>query len=50
MDVRARRVRIFREPGPDGYGSEVVLGPDGHAEPLNVDVSPLDLAELFEGL
>jgi Uma2 family endonuclease len=50
VDVPAKRVRMFREPGPEGYASETGIGPDGRIEPLAVDVEPLDLAELFRGL
>jgi Uma2 family endonuclease len=50
VDVAAKRLRVFRDPGPDGYATETVLGPDGHAEPLNVELPPLDLAQLFDGL
>ena len=50
VDVDAKRLRIFREPVPGGYATEIVRGPDGYAEPLSVDVPPLDLAEVFEGL
>jgi Uma2 family endonuclease len=50
VDIAAKRVRVFREPGGDGYGSQALLGPDGVAEPVAVDVPPLDLAGLFRGL
>jgi Uma2 family endonuclease len=50
IDVAAKRVRLFREPGGDGYASQTVLGPDGSVEPAVIDVPPLDLAELFRGL
>jgi Uma2 family endonuclease len=50
VDVAARRVRVFRDPGADGYMTETVLGPAGVAEPLNLDVPALDLGELFRGL
>jgi Uma2 family endonuclease len=50
VDVAAKRVRVFREPGGDGYASRAVLGPDGSAAPEAVDVPPLDLAALFRGL
>jgi Uma2 family endonuclease len=50
VDVAAKRVRAFREPGGDGYASKAVLGPAGAIDPVAVDVSPLDLADLFRGL
>jgi Uma2 family endonuclease len=50
VDVAAKRVHVFRDPQPDGYASETVVGPEGLIEPLAVDVEPLDLAELFRGL
>jgi Uma2 family endonuclease len=50
VDGVAKRVRVFREPRGDGYASRAVLGPGGFAEPVAVDVPPLDLAELFRGL
>jgi Uma2 family endonuclease len=50
VDVPARRLRVFREPRADGYGSETIVGPEGRLEPLAVDVAPLDLGELFRGL
>jgi Uma2 family endonuclease len=50
VDVDAKRLRIYRDPGPDGYATESVLGPEDRAEPLHLSVPPLDLAELFEGL
>lgn len=50
VDVAAKRVRVFREPGVDGYGSQTVAGPDGVIAPVAVDVPPLDLAALFRGL
>ena len=50
VDGMAKRVRVFREPRGDGYASRTALGPGGFAEPVAVDVPPLDLAELFRGL
>jgi len=50
MDVDGRHVRIFSEPGPDGYAAERVAGPDERLRPRAVDVAPLDLAALFAGL
>jgi Uma2 family endonuclease len=50
VDVAAKRVHVFREPGGDGYTSRAVLGPDGTLEPVAVEVAPLDLARLFRGL
>jgi Uma2 family endonuclease len=50
VDVAAKRVHVFRDPHPDGYASETVVGPEGLIEPLEVDVEPLDLADLFRGL
>jgi Uma2 family endonuclease len=50
VDIAARRLRVYREPGAEGYATQTVLGPRGLAAPLGVDVAPLDLAELFRGL
>jgi hypothetical protein len=50
VDVEAKRVRVFREPGSAGYATQVVLGPAGGLAPMAVDVPPLDLAVLFRGL
>jgi Uma2 family endonuclease len=50
VDVAAKRVHVFREPSGGGYTALAVLGPEGFAEPVAVDVPALDLAELFRGL
>jgi Uma2 family endonuclease len=50
VDVAAQHVHVFREPGPEGYARETVFGPVGMLAPLAVDVEPLDLAALFDGL
>jgi Uma2 family endonuclease len=50
VDLVAKRVRVFREPGGAGYAEQTILGPDGSIAPIAVDVPPLDLAELFRGL
>jgi Uma2 family endonuclease len=50
VDMGAKRVRVFRDPGGHAYAAQEMLGPDGLAQPLAVDVPPLDLAELFRGL
>ena len=50
VDVSARRLIVLRDPAPGGYATETVLGREDHAQPLHVDVGPLELAELFRGL
>ena len=50
VDVVARRVRVYRDPTPDGYETITTHGPTGKLQPLAVDVEPLDLAALFDGL
>ena len=50
VDVVARRVRVYRDPTPDGYETITTHGPTGTLQPLAVDVEPLDLAALFDGL
>jgi Uma2 family endonuclease len=50
VDVNAGRVRVFRDPTPDGYATYTTHGPTGMLQPLEVDVEPLDLQALFDGL
>lgn len=50
VDVDGRRVKVFSDPGEEGYAGERVAGPDERLEPEVVDVPPLDLAALFAGL
>jgi Uma2 family endonuclease len=50
VDLAAKRVHVFREPGGDGYASRAAHGPDGLLDPIAVDVPPIDIAELFRGL
>lgn len=50
VDVAARRVRVYRDPTPDGYETITTHGPTGTLQPLAVDVEPLELAVLFDGL
>ena len=50
VDVVARRVRVYRDPKPEGYETITTHGPAGTLQPLAVDVEPLDLAALFDGL
>lgn len=50
VDIVAQRVRVFRDPSADGYASYSTYGPTGTLQPLAVDVEPLDLAVLFDGL
>ncbi|MDA0184691.1 Uma2 family endonuclease [Solirubrobacter phytolaccae] len=50
VDIKAGRVRVFRDPTPDGYATYTTHGPTGTLQPLEVDVEPLDLAALFDGL
>lgn len=50
VDVPARRLRIFTDPGPDGYATEQAVGGDGLVRARQVDVVALDLAGLFAGL
>ena len=46
---RPPRARLPR-PEPDGYATITTHGPTGTLQPLAVDVEPLDLAALFDGL
>jgi Uma2 family endonuclease len=50
VDVSAKRIRVFRDPMPDGYASYSTHGPTGTLQPLQVQVDPLDLEALFAGL
>ncbi|HEX7346561.1 MAG TPA: Uma2 family endonuclease, partial [Candidatus Limnocylindrales bacterium] len=50
VDVNARRVIVHREPTADGYESITTHGPTGTLQPLTLDVAPLDLSTLFDGL
>lgn len=50
IDVNARRVHVHRDPTPDGYDKITAHGPTGTLQPLAVDVEPLDLSALFDGL
>ena len=50
VDVDARRVIVHRNPTTDGYTSVATHGPTGTLQPLHVDVEPLDLRALFDGL
>ena len=50
VDVVARRIHVHRDPTPDGYAHITTHGPAGTLAPLAVDVPPLDLQALFDGL
>jgi Uma2 family endonuclease len=50
VDVDARRLRLFGDPGSGGYGRAHDVGPPAQVRPQAVAVEPLDLAELFAGL
>jgi Uma2 family endonuclease len=50
VDVAARRLIVLREPGPDGYAQETILGARDRADPLRLDLAPLEIADLFGGL
>ncbi len=50
VDVAARRVHVHREPTADGYARITVHGAPEVLQPLAVDVAPLALADLFDGL
>jgi Uma2 family endonuclease len=50
VDVVARRVHVHRDPTSNGYATISTHGPCGPLAPLEVDVPPLDLAVLFDGL
>ena len=50
VDVAARRLIVLREPGPEGYATQTILGAGDRAEPLRLDLAPLELADLFRGL
>lgn len=50
VDVAAKRLIVFREPTPTGYATETVLTTTDSVEPMRLDVPPLDVGALFEGL
>lgn len=50
VDVPARRLRIFAEPRSNAYSHRAVRDSEGCARPRHVQVEPLDLAGLFQGL
>ena len=50
VDVNARRVIVHRDPTEAGYATITTHGPTGTLRPLEVDVEPLDLTTLFDGL
>ena len=39
VDVAARRLIVLREPGPDGYATQTILGAGDRAEPLRLDLA-----------
>jgi hypothetical protein len=43
-------VIVHRDPAPDGYATITTHGPTGTLQPLEVEVEPLDLSTLFDGL
>lgn len=49
IDVAGRRVRRFTDPEAGGYAAEEIIA-RGALRPLEIDVEPLDLAELLAGL
>jgi Uma2 family endonuclease len=49
VDVVERRLRVFRDPGPEGYASTRTLA-DGTITPTAVETDPLDVAALLAGL
>ena len=50
VDVAARRLEVRRDPTADGYGELRVVTAPERAQPLAVDVAPLDVGALFAGL
>jgi Uma2 family endonuclease len=50
VDVIGRDVRVFSDPGPQGYAAYRTVRADGTLRPASVDVEPLDLGILFAGL
>lgn len=50
VDVVARRLEVFGEPGPDGYGRRDTLDRSARARLVDVEIEPLDLVDLFAGL
>lgn len=50
VDIPARRLQVFREPRTDGYAVTTVLDESKVAQPLGLDVEPIDLAALLAGL
>jgi Uma2 family endonuclease len=47
IDLDNRRVIVHSSPGPDGYGSVEVLGPDGELAAPELGVPALSISELF---
>ena len=47
VDVVRRRVIVHRDPEADGYATQTLHRPPEALQPLEVDVPPLDLAQLF---
>ncbi len=50
VDVPARRVEVFAEPGPGGYARRASHAPPAALAPPSLHAPPLDLAALFAGL
>lgn len=47
VDLRARRVEVYREPGADGYGSKTVVEPDAAVSPLAFPDLRLSCSEIL---
>ena len=47
VDVNAKCLHVFTDPRPGGYASRRTVGPGGAVRPQQVNVAPLQLAELF---
>ena len=50
VDVAGRCVRVFAEPGADGYAAERVAGEGDVLAPSRIDATPLAVAELLAGM
>lgn len=50
VDVAARRLEVLTDPTAAGYGRRETFDRTARVQPVDVDIQPLDLAELFAGL
>lgn len=50
FEAERRRLHVFEDPTPDGYASLRIVEGHEHVQPQHVDVPPLSMPELFDGL